>query len=223
RARAHMLVRPGLFESSDGRGRKPAGILAEQGDQCFLEVAGGDAFEIEDRDQHLEALRAARVGRQDRRGKADAIGAFADTVAHPWAAHRDRTDAGHDFALGQMPVTHQALAAVIGEFVDVAAEQGGYFGLDRLRQQRSRPLRSTSVSGSANVPGWESWKTLVSVTAYHSLGGEVEASKHPHDTPPQSLMPSPTFANSSRAEGAGVKQVRSLSTADGPYRPTSSP
>jgi hypothetical protein len=39
-----------------------------------------------------------------------------------------------------MPVTHQALAAVIGEFVDVAAEQGGYFGLDRLRQQRSRPV-----------------------------------------------------------------------------------
>ena len=39
-----------------------------------------------------------------------------------------------------MPVTHQALAAVIGELVGMAAEQGGYFGLDRLRQQRSRPV-----------------------------------------------------------------------------------
>src|SRR5882762_5971396 len=41
------------------------------------------------------------------------------------------------------------------------------------------PLRNTSVSGSGNVPGWESWKTLVSVTAYHSFGGEVEASNTP--------------------------------------------
>src|SRR5262249_24132300 len=68
-APAHMLVRPGLFEPPDGRGRKPAGVLAEQCHQCFLEVAGGDTFEIEDRDQHLEALRAARVGRQDREEK----------------------------------------------------------------------------------------------------------------------------------------------------------
>jgi len=43
-APAHTLVRLGLFESSDGRSRKFAGILAEQGDQCFLEVAAGDAF-----------------------------------------------------------------------------------------------------------------------------------------------------------------------------------
>jgi hypothetical protein len=63
----------------------------------------------------------------------DALGAFANTVAHPWAAHRDRIDAGHDLALGQMPVAHQALAAVICELVDMAAEQGDYFGFDRLR------------------------------------------------------------------------------------------
>jgi hypothetical protein len=39
-----------------------------------------------------------------------------------------------------MPMAHQALAAVIGELVGVAAEQGGDFGLDRLRQQGSRPI-----------------------------------------------------------------------------------
>jgi hypothetical protein len=39
-----------------------------------------------------------------------------------------------------MPVTHQALAAIIGELVGMAAEQGGHFGLDRLRQQRSHPI-----------------------------------------------------------------------------------
>src|SRR5436305_8923862 len=41
------------------------------------------------------------------------------------------------------------------------------------------PLRKTSVNGSAKLAGWESWKTLVSVTAYHSFGGEVEASNTP--------------------------------------------
>src|SRR5436190_7289344 len=41
------------------------------------------------------------------------------------------------------------------------------------------PSRKTSVSGSGKVSGWESRKTLVSVTAYHSFGGEVEASNTP--------------------------------------------
>src|SRR6266699_3854680 len=41
------------------------------------------------------------------------------------------------------------------------------------------PLRKTSVSESAKLPGWESRKTLVSVTAYHSFSGEVEASSTP--------------------------------------------
>src|SRR6266700_1120784 len=36
------------------------------------------------------------------------------------------------------------------------------------------PLRKTSVSESAKLPGWESRKTLVSVTAYHSLYGSVD-------------------------------------------------
>jgi hypothetical protein len=31
-------------------------------------------------------------------------------------------------------------------------------------------VKNTSVSASANVPGWQSWKTLLSVTAYHSFG-----------------------------------------------------
>ena len=46
---------------------------------------------------------------------------------------------------------------------------------------------------------FECQQALVSVTAYHSFGGEVEASKYPHNTSPQSLMPSPAFADSSPA------------------------
>src|SRR5262245_10818205 len=52
------------------------------------------------------------------------------------------------------------------------------------------------MSRSAKVPGWESRKTLVSVTAYHCLGGTGEASNTP-DTPPYPFTPSPAFAHSS--------------------------
>src|SRR4030088_3536886 len=52
-APTHMLVRPGLLEPPDGRGREPAGILAEQCDQRLLELTGGDALQAENRDRHL--------------------------------------------------------------------------------------------------------------------------------------------------------------------------
>jgi hypothetical protein len=32
-------------------------------------LAGGNPLEVEDRDKHFEALRSARVGRKNRRGK----------------------------------------------------------------------------------------------------------------------------------------------------------
>src|SRR6266516_428188 len=121
-APARMLVRPGVLEPPDGRGREPAGVLAEQRDQHLLEVAGGDALEVEDRNQHFEALRAARVGRQNRRRKPDALRTFADTVAHAWTPHGDWTDAGHDLALGQMPVPHEPLVAIVGQLVGMVAE-----------------------------------------------------------------------------------------------------
>jgi hypothetical protein len=44
-------------------------------------------------------------------------------IAHPRAAHADRTDAGHDLALWQMAVAHQPLAAIIGRLVGVPTEQ----------------------------------------------------------------------------------------------------
>ena len=41
------------LEPPDGRGREPASILAEQCDQRLLEITGGDALQVENRDQHL--------------------------------------------------------------------------------------------------------------------------------------------------------------------------
>jgi hypothetical protein len=73
----HMLLRPGVLEPPDGGGREPADVLAEQRNQDLVEIARRDALEVEDRDQHLKALRPERIGRQDRRGQVDALAAFA--------------------------------------------------------------------------------------------------------------------------------------------------
>ena len=76
------------------------------------------------------------------------------TRQHAWTAYATGT-IGHDLAIRQMPVAYQPLAAVIGQLVGMATQQGRNLGLDRLRQQCSAPLRKTSVSGSVKVPRWE--------------------------------------------------------------------
>jgi hypothetical protein len=40
------------------------------------------------------------------------------------------------------------------------------------------------IRAPAKVRGWESWKILVSATAYQSFGGESGGVKHLHDAPP---------------------------------------
>jgi hypothetical protein len=138
------------------------------------------------------------VGRQNRRRKADALGTVAAAVTHARAAHSDRTDAGHDLALGQMPVAHQPPAAIIGALVGMAADQARNLGLDGLRQKRPRPVAQNLGQRIGKSP----WlRELENISVGHGVsllcwrGGGVE---HPHDTPPYPFTPSPTFANSSK-------------------------
>src|SRR5215468_3707229 len=203
-APACVLFAPGLLEASNGRGREPAGVPAEQCDQRVFEVAGRDALEVEDREQHLQALRPARVGRQNRRRKADALATFAAAVTHARAAHRHRTDAGHDLTLGQMSVAHQPPAAIIGELVGMAAEQARNLGLDGLRQNRSRAV-AQNLGQRISKSSW--LRELENISVGHGVSllcwrsGGVE---HPHDTPPYPFTPSPTFAHSSLVVGITV-------------------
>jgi hypothetical protein len=50
------------------------------------------------------------------------------------APYIDCTDAGHDLALGQMPVAHQPPAAIIGQLVGMGAEPSRNLGFDGLPQ-----------------------------------------------------------------------------------------
>ena len=131
-----VLVRPNLGEPRHGRGRQAAGVRPEQeGRQRLGEVARGDTLEVEDGDQDFEALRAPRIRRQERGAEPDAVGALARAVANPWRANRNRADAGHDLAFGQVAVAHQPSAAFFGARLGVAIKERRHLRLDRPRQQ----------------------------------------------------------------------------------------
>jgi hypothetical protein len=76
-------------------------------------------------------------------------------------------------------MAHPPPATVVGQLVGMRAEEG----------RKPRPRRPASVAlahccanlgeDQQKVPGWQSWKTLASVTAYDSFGGEVEARTPP--------------------------------------------
>ena len=184
-----VLVDPGLLQPGDRRRRQARRILAEKRSKRLLEIAGRDALQVKDRDQHLQAARAPRVGRQDRGRKADAPGILGvrATVAHARLAHRDRADAGHDLALRQMPVTNHAAAAVVGLEIGMLGEEFGHLGLDGLGEQAARAV----AQHFGERIGKRSWlNQLDDVIVGHgvsSFGGEVAGLNHRHDTPPSSL------------------------------------
>jgi hypothetical protein len=77
---------------------------------------------------------------------------LAAAVTHARAAHSDRTNAGHDRTLGQMPAAHQSPAAMIGELVGMAAEDARNRSSTVAPEALRAPLRKTSLSGSVKAP-----------------------------------------------------------------------
>ncbi len=105
-----------------------------------------------------------------------------------------------------MAVAHNALAAILGLEISMLGEKIRDLGLDRLRQQRARPLPQDF--GELIVKA--SWlNQLEHVIVRHGISllrwrsGGV---KHPHDMPPFRFLPSPTFSDSSfRLAGADFR------------------
>jgi hypothetical protein len=195
-----VFVDPGLLLPRNARSRQSAGILAEQRTKRLLEVAGGDALQVEDRDQHFEALRAPSVGRQNGRTEPNPFTIDGLPVAYARLAHGHRSDAGHDLALGQMPMTHDALVPSRGLEVGMPPQEVSDFRLDGLREQGTCPI-TQNLSERIGEGPWLCQLDDVSVGHGVSLlwwrSGGVE---HPHDTPPYPFMPSPTSAHSSPAK-----------------------
>src|SRR5262249_56709167 len=89
-----------------------------------------------------------------------------------------RTDAGHDLALGQMPMAHQPRQSAVS-LSAWPPRKPAISASTACANSARAPLRKISVNGSLKVPGCASLITLSWVTAYHSFGGEVEAFEHP--------------------------------------------
>src|ERR1019366_3868426 len=115
----------------------------------------------------------------------------------PRLAHDNRTNATHDLALGQMPVTHHAPAARLGLEIAMSVQKVSDLRLDRLRQQGACPT-AQNLGERIDEGPW--LRELDDVIVGHGVSllqwrsGGVE---HPHDTPPYPFMPSPTSAHSS--------------------------
>jgi hypothetical protein len=93
-------------------------------------------------------------------------------------------------------VAHQPLTSILGELVGVALEKPGHLRCHSLGQKRAGTATQHFGQRVAKRAWLGKLETLLSVTAYYSFSGEVEA-RTPHDTPPYPFMPSPTSANSS--------------------------
>ena len=176
-----VFVEPAVLQATDGGGRQPGSILAEQRSQRLREVAGRDTLQIKDRQQRLDRFRAAHVGRQDRRREPDAVGVGGVrlTIAYTWLADGNRTDAGHHLAFGQVAVAHDALVAVRGLQIGMLAEKVGDFGLDRLGEKGTCPVAQDFCELVVEDSWLNQLDDVIVDTAYRSFGGEVEASSTP--------------------------------------------
>ena len=95
---------------------------------------------MEDQQQHLDRLRAPQIARQDRRREVNALRITSSAIAHTRAADRYRTDPGHDLALRQMAVAHNALAGTSIFEAPMLGEKISDLGLYGRGQQRACPI-----------------------------------------------------------------------------------
>jgi hypothetical protein len=194
-----VFVDPDVLRPSDGRGRQARSILAKQGGQRRREVAARHAFQVEDRDQCIEALRTPGVGRQDCRREADArriVGARLP-VAHARLAHGHRPDAGQDLALGQMPVPHDAPAAVVGLQIGARGQKLGHFRFDRLGQKRPRAIAQNLAQPVGQNPWLNQFDNVIVGHGISLLRWRSGGSNTPTICRLPRFTPSPTFGNSS--------------------------
>src|SRR5262249_16031593 len=92
--------------------------------------------------------------------------ARADPVTNARSAHRDRADAGHNLALGQVTVAHQPLTSIIGELVGVDLEKPGHLRCDSLGQKRA----GTAAQHLSQRVGQRTWLgKLENITVGHGV------------------------------------------------------
>jgi hypothetical protein len=98
---------PDLLQAGDRGGRKARRVRPQKGRQRVAKVAAGDPLQIQPGQEVFQALGAAQIARQDRRGEADgAVSPVPDTGL----AHAHRANTGLDGAFRKIPVADDPMA-----------------------------------------------------------------------------------------------------------------
>ena len=137
-----IFVFPLALEPRDHRRREIGRVLAQQGRQRLLKIAGGNSAQVENRQQSVEALGSTSPFGQDRRREANAIARRRATIASLRLFYVNRTDSRLDRANRVVPVANHTLAAVRKDEIGVRAQKRLEFRFHRLGDQPTRPRRA---------------------------------------------------------------------------------
>ena len=135
---ALVLLLPSAHQATDGGRRQARRVRTQQDRECVLELTRGDALQVKPGQQLLDVPGAAQVGRQHRRGEADAGGVAGTPVAHPRPLHLNAADAGLDAALRCVAVADQAATSALVDLIGMHRKEGCHLGLDRVGQHLPR-------------------------------------------------------------------------------------
>ena len=122
-------------------------------------------------------------------------------VAHARLAHRHGPDAGHDLALGQMPVPHDSPAAVVGLQIGGRGQKLGHFRFDRLGQKRPRAIAQNLGQPVGQNPWLNQFDNGIVGHGISLLRWRSGGSNTPTICRLPQFTPSPTFGHSSAAVG----------------------
>jgi hypothetical protein len=140
-----------------------------------------DVLEIQPRRQLLDRLGASQIGRQDRRGEADAaIAGVPVAVANPRSAHGNRPDPGLHLALRQVAVAHHPTPPSLVQEISVLGNESLILRLNCLGQQT--PRARNSVRNGKEIPpamsylvsyNWRNWRnnTIISIVYILAVQG----------------------------------------------------
>ena len=148
-----VFVLPFALEARDNSRGKVGRVLAEQGGEGLLEVAGGNPAQIENGQKGVEALGAPRPFGQDVRREPYPRARRRASITSLRFLHFDRADSGLDRANRIMAVANQPSAAIRKHEFRGRGQKCLELRLDRLGNLQPRaPVRRISVSGSSIAP-----------------------------------------------------------------------
>src|SRR5690554_3111571 len=111
---ADIVILPLLLQAPDRRWRQVRRVATQKRAERFLEIAGRDASQVENRYESVEALRATCPFRQERRGEGDAVlaGSFRGSITQLGPLDRHRTNPRLDHPFRPVAMAHQTAAPI---------------------------------------------------------------------------------------------------------------